>query len=191
VWKVLNAADYGVAQARPRLFVIGARKGLPLPVHPGPTHGGRWERRATGHSERRHVTAGEAIDGLFCDPEPAENVQGQFGHLLADIPPGGNYLHYTTEKGHPNPQFTWRSRFWSFLLKLDPDRPSPTIQAQPGPYVGPFHWENRRLRVGEVKRLFGFPDDFDLVGSRGSVQAQLGNCVPPPLAAQVAAVLAP
>jgi DNA (cytosine-5)-methyltransferase 1 len=190
-WKVLNAADYGVAQSRPRLFVIGVRKGLPVPMHPDPTHGGKWERRATGHHERPHVTAGEALAGLVCDPEPGENVAGQFGHLLPAIPAGGNYLHYTAEKGHPDPQFRWRSRFWSFLLKLDPDRPAPTIQAQPGPYVGPFHWDNRRLRVGEIKRLFGFPDTFDLVGRRGSVQAQLGNCVPPPLAKQVVATLAP
>ncbi|MBA2310318.1 MAG: DNA cytosine methyltransferase, partial [Pseudonocardiales bacterium] len=74
----------------------------------------------------------------------------------------------------------------SFLLKLDPDRPSPTIQAHPGPNVGPFHWENRRLRVGELRRLFTFPDDFDLVGSRASVQAQIGNAVPPLLAQTVA-----
>src|SRR5690242_13873828 len=74
----------------------------------------------------------------------------------------------------------------SLALKLHPDKPSPKIQAQPGPYVGPFHWENRRLRVPEVRRLFGFPDDFELVGSRNSVQAQLGNCVPPPLAKAVA-----
>ena len=59
-------------------------------------------------------------------------------------------------------KFEWRSRYWSFLLKLDPARPSPTIQAQPGPNVGPFHWENRRLRVPELKRLFTFPDDFVL-----------------------------
>ncbi|MGY2065614.1 DNA cytosine methyltransferase [Blastococcus sp. SYSU DS0619] len=190
-WKVLNAADYGVAQARPRLFVIGVQKGLPVPPHPDASHGGKWERRATGHSDRAHVSAGEALAGLICDPEPGEKVQGKFGHLLEEIPPGGNYLHYTAEKGHPDPQFAWRSKFWSFLLKLDPTRPAPTIQAQPGPYVGPFHWENRRLRVGEIKRLFGFPDDFELVGARGSVQAQLGNCVPPPLAAQVAAVLVP
>ena len=26
-WQVLNAADYGVAQARPRLFIVGARRG--------------------------------------------------------------------------------------------------------------------------------------------------------------------
>jgi DNA (cytosine-5)-methyltransferase 1 len=190
-WKVLNAADYGVPQSRPRLFVIGVRKGQPLPLHPEPTHGGMWERRSTGAIERPHISCREAFSGLLCDSEPGDSVGGQFGHLLSEIPPGGNYLHYTSERGHPDPLFVWRSRFWSFLLKLDPNKPSPTIQAQPGPYVGPFHWENRRLRVGETKRLFGFPDSFSLVGSRASVQAQLGNSVPPPLARQVAAVLAP
>lgn len=184
--KVLNAADHGVPQARPRLFVIGAKKGSRLPDHPEPSHGGSWERRVSGSPNRPHVTTTEAFEGLFSDPEPEEVLRGQFAPLLADIPPGGNYLHYTAERGHPDPLFRWRSRFWSFLLKLDPERPSPTIQAQPGPNVGPFHWENRRLRVPEVKRLFTFPDSFELVGSRNSVQAQLGNCVPPLLAQRVA-----
>ncbi len=89
-------------------------------------------------------------------------------------------------RGHPDPLFEWRSRYWSFLLKLSPERPSPTIQAQPGPNVGPFHWENRRLRVPELRRLFTFPDDFTFVGRRASVQAQAGNAVPPLLARQVA-----
>jgi DNA (cytosine-5)-methyltransferase 1 len=135
------------------------------------------------------VTAGEALAGLVTEPEPQESVAGQWGHLLPDVPPGDNYLFYTAKRGHPDPVFKWRSRYWSFLLKLDPDRPSPTIQAQPGPYVGPFHWENRRLRVGEMKRLFTFPDDFELVGRRSSVQAQLGNSVPPRLAEQVVAAV--
>lgn len=184
--KVLNAADYGVPQSRPRLFIIGAERGSPLPDHPEPTHGGSWERRTTGRSDRPHVTTGEVLDGLTADPEPEEVIRGRYGHLLADIPPGENYLHYTAERGHPNPQFRWRSRFWSFLLKLDPDRPSPTIQAQPGSNVGPFHWENRRLRLPEVKRLFTFPDSFELAGSRGSAQYMLGNSVPPLLAQRVA-----
>lgn len=183
--KVLNAAEHGVPQARPRLFVIGVPAGERLPEHPEPTHGGSWERRHSGHADRPHVTAGDVLDGLVTDPEPEETVRGQYGHLLPDIPPGGNYLHYTAERGYPEPKFAWRSRYWSFLLKLDPDRPSPTIQAQPGPNVGPFHWDNRRLRVPEAKRLFTFPDTFDLVGSRASVQAQLGNAVPPLLARQV------
>jgi DNA (cytosine-5)-methyltransferase 1 len=109
--------------------------------------------------------------------------------LLADIPPGDNYLFYTDKRGHPDPLFRWRSKYWSFLLKLAPDKPAPTIQAQPGPYVGPFHWDNRRLRTAEIKRLFTYPDDFELVGSRASVQAQLGNSVPPLLAQRVVEAL--
>jgi DNA (cytosine-5)-methyltransferase 1 len=189
-WRVLNAADYGVAQLRPRLFVAGTRAGLPVPVLPEPTHGGNWERRRTGHATRPHVTAGEALAGIDAPPEPSEAVGGRWGHLLPGVPPGGNYLHYTAERGHPEPLFAWRSRYWSFLLKLDPDRPSPTVQAQPGPYVGPFHWDSRRRRVPEVKALFGFPPGFELLGSRAAVQAQLGNSVAPPVAERVAAAVA-
>lgn len=183
---VLNAANYGVPQSRPRLFVVGARAGDPVPEFPDATHGGNWEGRQTGSLERPHVTAGEALRGLATEPEDSEEVRGRWAYLLPEIPPGSNYLHFTAERGHPDPVFKWRSRYWSFLLKLDPNRPSPTVQAQPGPNVGPFHWENRRLRVPELKRLFSYPDGFDLVGTRRSVQAQLGNSVPPPLSHEVA-----
>jgi DNA (cytosine-5)-methyltransferase 1 len=189
-WAVLNAANFEVPQARPRLVIVGAPKGARTPKLPEPTHGGRWERQNVGNREVPHRTAGEALAGLETSPEPADEVAGQYGHLLPEIPPGGNYLHYTAERGHPNPLFRWRSRYWSFLLKLDPNKASPTIQAQPGPYVGPFHWENRRLRVAELKRLFTFPDTFELVGSRNSIQAQLGNSVPPLLARKVIEALA-
>jgi DNA (cytosine-5)-methyltransferase 1 len=189
-WQVLNAADYGVPQLRPRLFVVGVPKRSRLPEIPRPTHGGQWERRTTGSFARAHVTTGEALAGLKTTPETEEVVRGKWGHLLPDIPPGGNYLHYTVERGHSNPIFEWRSRYWSFLLKLDPNRPSPTIQAHPGPNVGPFHWENRRLRISELRRLFTFPDDFELVGRRTSVQAQIGNAVPPLLAERVAEAVA-
>lgn len=188
-WRVLNAADYGVPQLRPRLFVVGVPKSKKRPELPEPTHGGRWERRATGTDQLAHVTTGAALAGLTTTFEPEEVVRGQWAGLLPDVPPGDNYLHYTERRGHPSPVFEWRSRYWSFLLKLDPSRPSPTIQAQPGPNVGPFHWDNRRLRVPELKRLFTFPDDFEFVGSRSSVQSQVGNSVPPALAAAVAKAL--
>jgi DNA (cytosine-5)-methyltransferase 1 len=185
-WAVLNAADYGVPQLRPRLFIVGAPKAKPTPTLPAPTHGGRWERRATGGGELPHRTAGEALAGLITSAEPGEVVRGKWGHLLPEIPPGDNYLHFTAKRGHGDPIFKWRSRYWSFLLKLDPGRPSPTIQAHPGPNVGPFHWDNRRLRVPELKRLFAFPDEFEFVGRRASVQAQIGNSVAPQLARRVA-----
>lgn len=184
-YAVLNAADFGVPQLRPRLVIIGVPRGRPLPELPEPTHGGKWERRTTGGGALPHVTTGQALAGLVTEPEAGEKIKGKWGHLLADIPPGDNYLYYTAQRGHSNPIFEWRSRYWSFLLKLSPDRPSPTIQSRPGPNVGPFHWENRRLRVEELKRLFTFPDTFQFVGRRASVQAQIGNAVPCLLAQRV------
>ena len=190
-WRVLNAADYGVPQSRPRLFIVGCRRGDKLPDLPDATHFGTWERRQSGTGGAApHVTCGQAFAGLVTTPEPEEVVRGRWGHLLPEIPPGENYLHFTAERGHPAPVFEWRSRYWSFLLKLDPNKPSPTIQAQPGPNVGPFHWDNRRLRIPELRRLFTFPDDFELVGRRASVQAQIGNSVPPRLAEHVASCVA-
>lgn len=187
-YEVLNAADYGVPQNRQRLFLVGARDGAELQL-PARTHWGEHERRARpswAAKLKPHVTASEAFQGLGTTPEPSEQVNGKYGHLVPGIPAGGNYLFYTAHEGHPEPLFEWRSRYWTFLLKLSPDRPAPTIQGQPGPYVGPFHWENRRLRVPELKRLHGFPDDYDFAGRRRDIQLQVGNAVPPPLARVIA-----
>jgi DNA (cytosine-5)-methyltransferase 1 len=52
--------------------------------------------------------------------------------------------------------------------------------------MGPFHWKNRILRIAEIKRLQGIPDDFALVGSVEDQWRQVGNAVPPPLVEAVA-----
>jgi DNA (cytosine-5)-methyltransferase 1 len=134
------------------------------------------------------VNSGDVLKDLLPgSPEDGEIADGTYGELLARIPPGENYL-YFSERGPEEVHFSWRSRYWTFLLRLDPLRPSSTIQAQPGPWVGPFHWENvenhegrlraRRLRTPELLRLMTFPDDFEVVGDRSAVRRQLGNAVP-------------
>lgn len=189
--EVVLAADYGVPQRRQRLILVGSLEGRP--AFPLPTHAGPHERRVWAQGEQAlHVSTEQAIGDLKDDDslaEAEEVVGGKYGHLLPEIPPGENYLHYTAKRGHPDPLFEWRKRYWSFLLKLDPAQPSPTIQASPGPYVGPFHWLNRRLRVGELKRLQSFPDDFVICGNRRSAQRQLGNAVPPLLARRIAGAM--
>lgn len=194
---VLVAADYGVPQLRQRLLCVGIREDvLDLPPAfykfpwPSPTHSGPHETRTNyDRSLPPHVTAGEAFVGLDEQnnpSEPEEVVRGTFEEELRSVPPGDNYLFWTAHRGHPAPRFEWRKRYWTFLLKLHPDRPSPTIQGQPGPWVGPFHWESRRLRVGELKRLMTFPDEFVVCGNRRDQQLQLGNAVPPQMGHVVA-----
>lgn len=191
-WKLLNAADYGVPQLRKRVFVVGRRDGKQFKF-PEATHAGWTEHsRRFDETKEPYVTAGEAIKDLLPgDPEPGEIAEGRFADLLAAVPPGQNYL-WHTERGGGDPVFGWRKRYWTFLLRLDPDRSSSTLQAQPGPWVGPFHWENvrgtdgsdraRRLRLPELLRLMTFPDDFVVTGDRRSFQRQLGNAVPVELA---------
>ena len=186
-WQVLNAADYGVPQLRPRLFIVGAAKSEKLPELPEPTHHGEWER---ANGQRRTAPARDCRRGARRARHRARARGGgpraSGGTCSQTSLPATTTCTSRPNAGTPSPIFEWRSRYWSFLLKLDPDRPSPTIQAQPGPNVGPFHWENRRLRVPELRRLFTFPDDFAFVGSRASVQSQIGNSVPPLLGQRVA-----
>lgn len=187
-WQVLLAADYGVPQLRRRVFVVGRRDGKQFHF-PKATHSGWSEHSSTvDPTKLPYVTVREVLSDLSAgEPEAEEVVEGEFAQLAAEVPPGQNYLWHTPRYGGRN-VFKWRSRYWTFLLKLDPDRPSTTLQAQPGPWVGPYHWNNvinvhgepraRRLRVPEMLRIMTFPDDFALVGSRADAQRQLGNAVP-------------
>jgi DNA (cytosine-5)-methyltransferase 1 len=196
-WRVLLAADYGVPQLRRRVFVVGRRDGKAFEF-PNPTHSGWSEHtRAFDANLIPHVTASQAFQGLRRNGLEDEHVDGQYGELAAEIPPGQNYLWHTDRYGGRD-HFEWRSRYWTFLLRLDPNRPSSTLQAQPGPYVGPFHWTNvstesgdraRRLRVPEILRLMSFPDDFKVPSGRADVQRQLGNAVPLELGKAVARAL--
>ena len=181
-----NAAEHGVAQARERVFLLGAKAGAPLA--PETTH------RLKGDLPKKPaVTAAEALASFNHKKyfEPEEVVTGRWAEHLRTVPPGGNYKAHTAWAGHPNPTFETETRFWNFLLKLSPDRPSWTIAASPGPWTGPFHWDNRRLRTVELAALQGFPRNYKITGSRRERVRQMGNAVPPPLARRmVEAVLA-
>lgn len=176
VYKVINTADYGVPQTRERFICIGLLKGKY--IFPETSHS-----KNGSNNKNKWVTAGDAIGDLDIDmPEDKKMIAGsKHKNLLKKIPPGDNYLFYTKERGHKNPQFKWRSRYWSFLLKLTPDRPSWTIQASHSNNMGPFHWKNRFLRINEIKRIQTFPDDYEFAGTYKDQWRQIGNAVPPKL----------
>lgn len=173
-----NSLDFGVPQKRKRVFFIASRK--EIKGEPTKTHGDLKDRSLNASLKPYE----NVVDWIakFDDEryfEPEEITTGKtYDYQLKQIPPGKNYFSLTSRDYHPNPQFDANTRFWSFLLKLNPELPSWTVAAQPGPWVGPFHWNNRRLRVPEIAAIQTFPEDYKFIGSRRSIQKQIGNAVP-------------
>lgn len=173
-----DSSNFGVPQKRRRVFFIASKKRLnssPIITHSNVKDelGGNQylpiERVVdwiTKYDKYEYLEKEELTIGKTYDKE------------LQEIPPGENYFALTNRDNYPLPKFEANKRFWSFLLKLHPLLPSWTISAQPGPWVGPFHWNNRRLRVPEIAAIQTFPDDYVFLGSRRSVQKQIGNAVP-------------
>lgn len=169
-----NAVHFGVPQKRERVFVLGSK--FSVPDDP---------MRSDGNYNSESLTSKQALEPFESDDfsEPEEMVSGRWAKHLSEVPPGWNYKFHTEWAQHPNPTFVAETRFWNFLLKLSPDHPSWTINANPGPWVGPFHWNSRRLRIPELAALQGFPAGYFFAGSRREKIRQIGNAVPAPMEA--------
>ncbi len=180
----LSSELFGVAQKRKRVFVIGHKK--KALDEPEITHS------ADNSIFLKPVTTAKAAIHKYRFKkyfEESEIIEGRWSEYLPDIPPGMNYKALTSWAGYKNPIFEAETKFWNFLLKLHPDKPSWTIASNPGPWVGPFHWDNRRLRTVEMAALQSFPDDYKFYGSRRSRIRQIGNAVPPLMAKAVMDIL--
>ena len=172
-----NSLDYGVPQKRKRIFIIGSKTKFKS-HEPKKTHCEPELSKKIGlkpyESVKNHI---EKFDNpkFYEDYEITSN--GTYSEELMMVPPGKNYI-YLAKEGKTN-KFKAGKRFWNFLLKLHPESPSWTIAAQPGPWVGPFHWNSRRLRVPEIAAIQTFPEGYKFCGTRMSIQKQIGNAVPP------------
>ena len=175
-FQVVKAADHGVPQLRERFFMVAARDGgdfrFPSPAH-GPIEARKGQLQLSTDPPYRTRLGCPRRRGS--DPTEDLEVKGKWADLLPSIPEGENYL-WHTDRGGGMPLFGWRRRYWSFLLKLAKDKPSWTIQAQPGPAIGPFHWKNRRLSMRELCRLQTFPDDVVSHRCPGAVQTTTRQC---------------
>ena len=187
-YKVVNCADYGVPQIRQRFICVGVKKELgkkfvfPEEKYCDPL------KMEKDSKKKKWVTCKETIGDLDYDLPEDKDMQAGSKHkdLLKLVPPGDNYLFFTKERGYPNPIYKWRSRYWSFLFKLSPEKPSWTIQASQSNNMGPFHWKNRFLRIEEIKRIQTFDDDYEILGTYKEKWRQVGNAVPPLLAKTIA-----
>ncbi len=166
-YDILNAADYGVPQIRRRLIVLGGR-GFRIEL-PRPTH-------------VTHLTVKEAIGDL-------EENQTASNHTRNNHAPHVRARWAALGPGEIDPGYR-RARLWA-------DRPSSTIRAGGGygpkgdhlaGFHPPIHYRfPRQLTVREAARIQGFPDTWVFDGSKTAQGRQVGNAVPPPLAAAIAA----
>jgi DNA (cytosine-5)-methyltransferase 1 len=163
--EVLNAADYGVAQDRKRILIVGVRSDLGLEYQfPLPTHGpGR---------EQPHTTIRQAIGDLPEWPE-GEFYAREFHwyYLSRDRRRGWDEVSKTIVA---NPRHVPLHPLSPSLKKLEHN-------------VWAFETDGpaRRFSYREAARLQGFPFDFKFpdtpAGSLDMRYKVAGNAVPPPL----------
>jgi DNA (cytosine-5)-methyltransferase 1 len=173
---VVDAADYGVPQRRHRALLVACRDSEVF----------QWPMPTYADSP---ITAWDAIGDLQLEDKELPELVGRWAALLPSIPEGQNYL-WHTDRGGGEPIFGYRTRYWSFLLKLKKSLPSWTLPAQPGPSTGPFHWDNRPLGIRELLRLQSFPAEWVVEGDYRDQVRQVGNATPPLLAEIVGRALA-
>ncbi|MBJ6371794.1 DNA cytosine methyltransferase [Sedimentitalea sp. CAU 1593] len=175
-----NSADFGVPQKRKRVFVFGVKGAIHAIPEPHQTHSDPSKPDLMNGFDP-YVGVGTFIKKFAAEKysEPQEDASsGTYYHELVHVPAGKNYIALSKLNNYDGRTFRPGGRFWNFLQKLHPDLPSITIAAQPGPWVGPFHWDNRRLRVPEIAAIQTFPDGYKFAGNRRSIQKQIGNAVP-------------
>jgi DNA (cytosine-5)-methyltransferase 1 len=177
--RVLLAADYGVAQMRKRLFVVGTRDRGGVPMPPPATHG------APSSGRKPYVTARDVLDDLPDVATPAaEEVANHEPTFHSDAMLAA-FARQAPGTREPKSRHD----------RLHPDRPGYTLRAGTGNFspLRPVHYAyDRVLSVRECARLQSFSDDFHWPDEQARLQQyrQVGNAVPPILARAVVEHLA-
>lgn len=164
-YKLLNSADYWVAQKRERVIFIAKRKDIDLDItHPNPIF-----------TKDKYKTVFETINDL---KKIEENYE--FWHIYTKH--SDDFL----EKIKNTP--IWESVLWSYsdaFFRLDPNLPSRTVKEN--------HWwvfvhydQNRVMTPRECARLQSFPDNFIFTWTKSKMLVQIWNAVPPLMAKSIA-----
>jgi DNA (cytosine-5)-methyltransferase 1 len=197
VWRVLDAADYGVPQNRVRVLIVATRSDKAVYKFPNPTHskikleqsqrnGSYWKK----HSIRKRKN-GVVIDEQT-DPKEDEKLPWvTVREAIRDLPEPANcerkamMNHWRIVGARPYPGHDGSALDW----------PSKTIKAGVHGVPG---GENtlkaangliRYYTLRETARLQTFPDDHYFEGARIHITRQIGNAVPCKLASIIATPL--
>lgn len=181
-YQLLNAADYGIPQNRFRVFFVGI-KGKKY-VFPEPfsyiltAKDGISDLEGSTNESYGSMPQNEyqaKLRGLCVRPlnQDYTSHTEQTISIISMIPDGGNI------KSLP-PEYWQVRKYNKAFERMGTFKPSNTIDTGHRNY---FHYSEPRIpTVRESARLQSFPDDFEIIGTRGSQYKQVGNAVPPMLA---------
>ena len=174
VWKVLDAAEYGVPQRRRRLVLLASR--LSQPEFARPATKKKTVREAIAHLATPH----QSNDRLHNYPvSRSEKVKA----IIGKIPKNGGSRSALSKQLDCHKKL---KGFWDVYGRMAWDEPAPTITSgcinpSKGRYLHPY--QNRAITLREAALLQTFPARYRLPIEAGVYPLALliGNALPPEL----------
>jgi DNA (cytosine-5)-methyltransferase 1 len=186
---VLNAADYGVPQARERLFFVCVRQDVAEKI--GINFLNLESATRPTSITPKHIGVKDAIDHIENDPveekELLDFVQNSFQKRFVEMLPFNPTRHTKPsdkEFRHLNPKGSCFN-----MIRPAIQLPSPTLTqaGQQKGVSGVFHYaKDRKFTIKELKVLMSMPDDYQLTGTFDQQAERLGRMVAPKMMAALA-----
>jgi DNA (cytosine-5)-methyltransferase 1 len=208
VFRLVNAANYGVPQKRERVIIVGIRNDLNISwCFPDETHSEDsllWTKYVTQEYWEKHEIKPSEGDLLSMDFEKKRLTQ-QYGFFpptlkpwltvrdaIMDLPNPQKVKNY-----HPEHYYRGGAKSYAGHTGSEIDQPSKALKA--GDHGVPGGENMIRFNDGfvryftilEAKRIQTFPDNYPILGSWTEAMRQLGNAVPVRLGQTVAETLLP
>lgn len=209
---LLDAARLGVPQHRERIIIVGVRDDLNLrPRFPAPLPYTYSLRDALPHVTAYRVGLGSHSVYRPADTPAATIMAGDAKRKELSHFSGGGFIEAVTGEaltGDAAAEVSierfavgreWarvsvggKSAKYQNLVKPDPDKPCPAITQKGGDVSAAsvcHPTERRKFTIPELRRVCGFPDDFQLTGDFRRQWERLGRAVPPLMMRAVAETL--